>query len=74
MALRPIATEIEQTEFHLTCNRHDRGQDEYLTGVVKGFARAMQRARGLASVGWRVTMVCLDPHRQEPKYTLEPSL
>lgn len=72
-SLRDISTELEEAQYQVTMNRSDRGQDEYLTGIVRGMALAMQRARTMAAGGWKVVVEPLD--RNDPtevRITLEP--
>lgn len=72
--LQPIATELEEQQFLLQCERRSPGEPpEVLTGLVKGFALAMMRAKRLAATGWRVRIDASDPDAwDEPRITVEP--
>lgn len=64
-SLKPISDVCEDSEFQLTAVRQGPAGEEYVTGFVKSFAVALQRARTLANVGWRVTVDPADPHDVE---------
>jgi hypothetical protein len=72
--LEPISTEIEEAEFLLTARKHEPERGEtYLTGMARGFALALVRARGLALSGWKVRIESADPNNwDEPVHTVEP--
>lgn len=61
-SLAEIATEIEAAQFQVTLNRTDRGQDEYLTGIVRGMALAHHRARLMAESGWKAVVEPIERH------------
>lgn len=59
-----IASEPLQQEFSLT-GRLTTDHETYITGIERGFDRAMAVARALAETGWNVTLRNADPYLED---------